>query len=182
MSHQALGRLRPMTIRWLGRELRVGRDASGRVFFVLLVLLVLVIPPKSSRAATDGSAPDAFYQPLWHQLDLELSDFAAFPTNDSLIRRRQDSIAGSAFHWGPDLSVTSHQQPALDASFWFEDTNAIRFQLQYFVLYGGSFLASPATFDGDVIAPGQSISVSDSAWFAVGLFCERCIRLWLNRK
>jgi hypothetical protein len=138
--------------------------------------------PHSNQTDADHSATDTFYEPQRHQLDLELSDFAAFPTDDALIRRRQDSIRGSAFHWGSDLGVTSYQQPAINGSFWFDGTNAIQFQFRYFALYGSSFLSSPATFNGDVIAPGQNISASDSTWFTVGLFYERRITPWLNRQ
>src|SRR5208282_4960777 len=74
----------------------------------------------------------------------------------------------------------SYQQPAINGSFWFDDTNAIQFQFRYSALYGSSFLASPATFNGDVIAPGQNVSASDSTWFTFGLFYERRITPWLN--
>jgi hypothetical protein len=169
---------------WYRNELQFGFGccAKCRIFVALALLFVLLTRPDSSHAAADAFTTDTFYQPRWHQLDLEVSNFAAFPTNDALIRRRQDSIAGSAFHWGPDLGVSSYQQPAFNASFWFDDTNAIQFQFRYFALYGSSFLNSPATFNGDVLAPGQNISASDSTWFTVGLFYERRLTPWLNRK
>lgn len=135
----------------------------------------------SARAASGTvTADDTFYTPQRHQLDLEVSDFMAFPTDDALIRRREASTPGSAFHWGPDLGVTSYQQPAINGSFWFDDTNALQFQFRYFALYGSSFLSKPATFNGDVIAPGQNISASDSTWFTFGLFYERRITPWIE--
>ncbi len=107
-----------------------------------------------------------------------MSDFA---TDDSLIRRREASIPGSALHWGPDLGANTIQQPGINGSFWFDDSNAIQFQFRYFALYGSSFLPTPVTFNGDVIAPGQSISTAGTTWFTFGLFYERRITPWLNR-
>jgi hypothetical protein len=153
------------------------------------------LPPFQISAA---SKPDQdFYAPRPHQLDFELSNMSDFVTDDSLIRRREASIAGSAFHWGPDLGVSTMQQPGIKAAYWFDDTNAIQFQFRYFALYGSSDLRSPATFNGDVIAPGpvvpavnfltgvntsgQNISTSGTTWFTVGVYYQRRITPWLDR-
>jgi hypothetical protein len=135
-----------------------------------------------AQAATATSSSDDSYAPRRHQLDFELSDFAAFPTDDSLIRRREASIAGSALHWGPDLGVTSYQQPGINGTFWFDDLNALQFQFRYFALYGSSFLGTPVTFNGNAIAPGQHISTSGTTWFTGGVFYERRITPWLERQ
>jgi hypothetical protein len=164
----------------------MSRGTTRRSLFLSCAALI-VVTLMSRHACAQTAAPrntntsNVFYEPRRHQLDLEVSNVAAFPTNDALIRRREGSIAGSAFHWGPDLGVTSYQQPGFNASFWFDDANAIQFQFRYFALYGSSFLNSPATFNGDVIAPGQSISTSGTTWWTIGGFYERRITPWLNR-
>jgi len=151
--------------------------------FALLALNVPSARAGDSQPQSGGGALDFaadFFVPRRHQFDFELTNMSGFVTDDSLIRRREASIPGSALHWGADLGASTIQQPGINGSFWFDDTNAIQFQFRYFALYGSSFLASPATFNGDVIAPGQNISASDSTWFTFGLFYERRITPWLN--
>jgi hypothetical protein len=93
-----------------------------------------------AQVATATPYSDDFYAPRRHQLDLEISNFAGFPTDDSLIRRREASIAGSALHWGPDLGVTSYQQPGFNGTFWFDDLNALQFQFRYSRFTAAAFL------------------------------------------
>ncbi|HTY56758.1 MAG TPA: hypothetical protein VMB26_16250 [Candidatus Binataceae bacterium] len=135
----------------------------------------------TSPAGIWGTRESQFYTPQRFQLDLELNNVSDFVTDNSLIRRREASIAGSAFHWGPDLGVSTMQQPGIKGTFWFDGINAVQLQFSYFALYGSSFLTSPATFNGDVLAPGQNISTSGTTWFSVGLFYQRRITPWLDQ-
>lgn len=135
---------------------------------------------QSARGA-DSEFGQGFFAPRPHQLDLELSNMSDFVTSDSLIRRREASIPGSAFYWGPDLGVDTMQQPGIKLTYWFDRLNALQFQFRYFALYGSSFLSEPATFNGDVLKPGQNISTSGTTWFTAGLYYQRRITPWLDK-
>jgi hypothetical protein len=63
-------------------------------------------------------------------------------------------LTGSRQKTPPILGVTS-SAAGLQCLFPVRDANVIRAPI--FELYGSSFLNSPATFNGDVIAPGQGI-------------------------
>jgi len=172
----------------LAQQRRRNQPVAQSLTGIALALLLLALAAPSARAATANDSAvtanpvnESFYAPRRHQFDLELYNMSDFVTDDSLIRRRQGSTAGSALHWGPDLGASTIQEPGIKGSFWFDDSNALQFQFRYFALYGSHFLSSPVTFNGDVIAPGQNISASDSTWFTFGLFYERRITPWLAR-
>ena len=97
----------------------------------------------------------------------------------SVVRRRQDSINGSALHLSDDLGVDTFQMPTLHLDFWFNELNAIEFQFRYFALYGSEALGAAVTFNGDIILPGQSINTGGTTWFTAGLFYQRRISPWL---
>lgn len=103
-------------------------------------------------------------------------------TFSSLVRRRQDSINGSALHLSGDLGVDTFQMPTLHLDFWFDQQNAIELQFRYLALYGSEPLGTPVTFNGDTILPGQSINTSGTTWFTAGLFYQRRISPWLYRQ
>lgn len=166
-------------------------DRRAPVLFAaaLCIALGLAAPwPDAAALARDvagaGAAamrPAPFMSPQRYQFDLELNNISGFVDDSSLVRRREDSIAGSALHFGPDLGVSTIQLPEVNATFWFDSLNAVQFQWRSLLLYGSEFLSSPVTFNGDVIAPGQNISTDGTEWFTAGIFYERRISPWLSR-
>ncbi|HLI81627.1 MAG TPA: hypothetical protein VKV03_16680 [Candidatus Binataceae bacterium] len=102
-----------------------------------------------------------------------------FDDGSSVVRRREDSINGTALHLGDDLGVDTFQMPTLHLDFWFDELNAIEFQFRYLALYGSEPLGKAVTFNGDRILPGQSINTNGTTWFTGGLFYQRRISPWL---
>lgn len=147
------------------------------------VLIVAICSPAYPQSATTGPAsePNVIAAPRALQLDLEVNNVSSFLDDSSLVRRREDSISGSALHFAPDLGISTLQMPEVHATFWFDDLNALQFQWRSFLLYGSKFLSSPVTFNGDVIAPSQNLNTDGTQWFTAGLFYERRISPWLNR-
>jgi hypothetical protein len=160
-----------------------------KLYSALLGIAMAFAPAAFAQAADSGglsllaSAGDStqFFAPQRHRFDLELNNVSSFVDRSSVVRRRQDSISGSALHFGPDLGVNSLQMPEVKASFWFDNLNALQFQWRSFLLYGSHPLSSPVTFNGDLIAPGQDLNTDGTQWFTVGLFYERNISPWLGR-
>lgn len=102
-----------------------------------------------------------------------------FDDGSSLVRRREDSINGSALGLKDDLGVDTFQIPTLHLGFWFDELNALEFQFRYLALYGSRPLNTPVTFNGQIILPGQDINTHGTTWFTGGLFYERRISPWL---
>jgi hypothetical protein len=173
---------------------RLGRVTSnqriGAVFMrvrrLIVACLLLVAPVATTpaygqqTASRTLSARDSFFTPRAHQFDLELADNSLFDDGSSLVRRRQDSVRGSALHLRDDLGVDTLQMPTLHLDYWFNELNAVEFQFRYLALYGSEPLrAPPVTFNGDLILPGQKINTNGTTWFTAGLFYERRISFWL---
>lgn len=149
----------------------------------LLLALLLAAAPASGQQTPSSptmSARNSFFTPQAHQFDLEVADNSLFDDGSSLVRRRQDSVRGSALHLGDDLGVDTLQMPTLHLDYWFDELNALEFQFRYLVLYGSEPLRPPGvTFNGDFILPGQKINTHGTTWFGAGLFYQRRISPWL---
>ena len=147
-----------------------------------LAALVAAAPAfgQSTTSPQEPAAADSFFTPRTHQFDLELADNSLFVDGSSLVRRRQDSINGSALHLRDDLGVDTLQMPTLNLNYWFDQLNGLEFQFRYLALYGSEpLLPPPVTFNGDLILPGQNINLNGTTWFTAGLFYERRISPWL---
>jgi hypothetical protein len=138
------------------------------------------LQPAPDAGSGPQSAYEGFFSPRRHQLDLDFSELTAIVDDSSLVRRREDSIAGSALHLGPDLGDSVMPTVELNGTFWLDTLDAMQFQFRYFFINGSQRLDQPVTFNGDRIAPGQDISASDSQWFTLGLFYERELTPWLR--
>ncbi len=96
-----------------------------------LLLIILFANGQAAAQAVPSSGPpasDSFFSPRPHQFDLEVANNFMLDDGSSLVRRREDSINGSALHLAGDLGVDTFQMPTLHLGFWFDELNAIEFQ------------------------------------------------------
>ena len=153
-----------------------------RFAYILLINLLLIVLLANGWAAGQASGPaasESFFTPRPHQFDLEIADNFMIDDGSSVVRRREDSISGSALHLAGDLGVDTFQMPTLHLDFWFDELNAIEFQFRYLALYGSEPLGKAVRFNGDTILPGQHMNTHGTTWFTGGLFYQRRISPWL---
>jgi hypothetical protein len=152
-----------------------------RFLLIGLVMAALLAPPRAvAQSIPANPLPNgSFFIPRPHQFDFEIANNFMIDDPSSVVRRRENSINGSALHLKSDLGVDTFQIPTLHLDFWFDELNAIEFQFRYLALYGSQALGTPVTFNGDVILPNQSINTHGTTWFTAGLFYQRRISPWL---
>jgi len=152
---------------------------------LLLIALGTVIGVSTTALAQSpiqsGSVQSSFFAPARHQLDVDLLDMVDIVDPSSIVRRRLNSSPDTAIHLTHDLGTSTMQQVEFTPTFWFDSVNAAQFQFRYFFHYGSEFASAPLIFNGDVIAPGQNLSMAGTTWFTGGLFYERRITPWLDR-
>src|SRR5271169_4556572 len=98
-----------------------------RFLLVGLAMTVLLAPPRAvAQSIPSNPLPnDSFFTPRPHQFDLEIANNFMIDDPSSVVRRREDSVNGSALHLKGDLGVDTFQMPTLRLDFWFDELNAI---------------------------------------------------------